>query len=264
MAITPTSYDPKFWSTAKFRGLDLFAGDPLEDPKMVGNLLVGYFHHTAELPTHFSYQEIGKRQRKLKTKNITKILEAIETVEGQLLSMYVESVRDNDHTHAVASLGYSFDTIGRSNSIFGIHCFEEDFHVSIACHLARRITECISIDYGFATRRTGIIESTGFGLGMRIDTDPFSTKRERWIQDFRINNPRPSRVPFLDVFELNVLSDMHLSKSVAGRPFDAYVREKGRGTLERIGKANHLWCLEQKDIVRAKAELAGCGLVAMV
>lgn len=264
MAITPTSYDPKFWSTASFRGLDLYAEAPIDSAPKVARLLAEYLYHSPEIPTHFSYKVVGERQRKLRTKTVSKILDTMDLVEGRLESMYIEAIRDNDHTHAVVSLGYSYDTIVRSNSAFGAHCFEEDFHLSIACHLARTIAESIPLDYGFSTCRKGIVEATGFALGMRIDSDPFSTKREKWIRQFQLGDPRLSEVPFLNVFELNVLSDMHLSKSVAGRSFDTYVREKGRGTLERIGKANFLWCLDQKDIVRAKSELAACGLVAMV
>ena len=99
---------------------------------------------------------------------------------------------------------------------------------------------------------------------LELTAIPFRKKRERWMRDFELKDPRPSDVPFLDVFALNVLSDMHMSKAVAGRPFEAYVQKKGRGTLERIGKANFLWCLVDEAIGRAKADLAECGLVACV
>jgi hypothetical protein len=263
MAITPTSYDPEFWSTASFRSLDLYADAPIDSAPTVARLLAEYFHHSPELPTHFSYQVVGGRQRKLRTKTVSKILDTLDLVEGRLESMYIEAIRDNDHTHAVVSLGYNYSSIAREDSAFGLHCFSEDFSLETARALTKLICEAAVIDYGFSLRGNGLLPTISFGVGLRVDDDPFSKKRERWIQEFRINKPRPSKVPFLDVFELNVLSDVHLSKSVAGKSFDAYVREKGRGSLERIGKTNFLWCLDQNDIDRAKAELAGCGLVAM-
>lgn len=264
MAITPTSYDPQFWSDVVYRSLDLYSGEPVDDARAVAQLLVEYFRHSTEKPTHFSYQVMGTKQRKLKTKTIDKILETIGPVEGRLESMYIESIRDEDHTHAVVSAGYSYDTIVRENCIISVQSFRSDFDISIAQHLAKAVADSVQLDYGFSSFQTGIVNATGFGLALRIESDRYSAKRERWLKDFQWQQTRPTEVPFLDVFELNVLSDMHLSKSVGGKPFDAYVREKGRGTLERIGKANHLWCLEQKDIARAKAELSGCGLVAMV
>lgn len=264
MAITPTSYDPKFWSTASFRSLDLYSDAPIDSAPKVARLLAQYLHHSPELPTHFSYKVVGGRQRKLRTRKVSKILDTLDLVEGRLESMYIETIRDNDHTHAVASVGYNYSSIARDDATFGLHCFSEDFSLATAQALTRGICEAAVIDYGFSSRGNGLLPTISFGVGLRVDGDPFSSIRERWIQDFRLNKPRPSKVPFLDVFELNVLSEMHLSKTVAGRPFDTYVREKGRGTLERIGKTNFLWCVEQKDIVRAKAELAGSGLVAMV
>jgi hypothetical protein len=41
-------------------------------------------------------------------------------------------------------------------------------------------------------------------------------------------------------------------------------RDTIRGTLERIGKANFMWCLDESDMAKAKADLAEQGLVAMV
>jgi hypothetical protein len=264
MATTPTSYDPQFWSSAVYRGLDLYASGPIEEPLTVARFLVEYFRQSSEKPTHFSYQVIGAKQRKLKTKTLDKILEKMAPVEGRLESMYIESIRDDDHTHAVASLGYNYDTIGRENSKLGAHCFKEDFDLSTARHLACMAVEDVTFDYGFSICQRGIINSVGFGIGLRIDSDPFSAKRERWLKDFRRKEPRQTEVPFLDVFEINLLSDLHLSKNVAGKPFEAYVREKGLGTLEPVGKANFLWCLEADVMGTAKADLAQEGLVALV
>lgn len=264
MAITPTSYDPHFWSSAFYRCLKLFSREQIAQAADVAQFLVEYFRHAPEQPTHFSYQIIGARQRKSKTKSIDKILTTMAPVEGRLESMYVEAIRENDHTHAVAFMGYDHGTIARQNTSIVACGFVEDFDLSLARHLAITVSELLPIDYGFSSCRKGLLDAMGFGSGHRVASDPFSAKRARWVQDFRLNDPRPSEVPFLSVFELNVLSDMHMSKSVAGRPFDAYVRDKERGTLERIGKANYLWCLDESDMVKAKADLAEHGLVAMV
>ena len=264
MAITPTSYDPAFWSNARFRSLDLYAGVAVEDAGTVSRLLVEYFRHSPEQPTHFSYQVVGARQRKLKTKTIDKILEKLDPVEGRLESMYVEAIRDEDHTHAVASLGYNYFNIFREYSRFGAHCFQEDFDFQTARLLAMKVAEVVQLDYGFSSLQVGIMNACGFGSFLRIDRDPFSAKRERWMTDFDRKQPRPSNVPFLNVFELNVLSEIHLATTIAGRSFEAYVRDKGRGTLERIGKANFMWCLDESDMAKAKADLAEQGLVAMV
>ncbi len=263
MAKTPNSYDPDLWSSAVYRVLSLYAGEPIEDVRDVAKLLVEYFCHAPEKPTHFSYRIVGARQRKLKTKTIEKVLETLETSEGRMESMYVEAIRDDDHTHAVANIGYAYSEIGRQNTTISACAFQEDFNFSLARNLAISASEVLSIDYGFSSCRRNLLDALGFAHGLRLDSDPYSSKRERWLRNFDLNDPRPSDIPFLGVFELNVLSDMHMSKWVAGKPFDAYVREKGRGTLEGIGKANFLWCLDQDDIDRAKAELAGCGLVAM-
>lgn len=264
MARTPTSYDPDFWSSASYRSLKLFSGEMIDQAGEVAQLLVEYFRHAPEQPTHFSYQVAGARPRKSRTKSIDKILTTMAPVEGRLKSMYVEAIRDNDHTHAVGTTGYNHDTIGRINTSVGVCGYEEDFNLPLARHLAISASELLSIDYGFSSCRKGLLDAMGFGYGLRIDSDPHSAKRERWIQDFQLKAPRPSEVPFLGVFELNVLSDIHMSKSVAGRPFDAYVHDKGRGSLERIGKANYLWCLDESDMAKAKADLVEHGLVAMV
>ena len=264
MARTPTSYDPDFWSSALYRSLKLFSGEQIAQAADVAQLLVEYFRHVPEQPTHFSYQAIGARQRKSKTKSIDKILTTLALVEGRLESMYVEAIRENDHTHAVASTGYDQSTIARNNTTISACGFVEDFDFSLARHLAIAASDLLPIDYGFSSCRKGLLDAIGFGYGLRIDSDPFSAKRTRWLQDFDRNDPRPSAIPFLSVFELNVLSDMHMSKSVAGRPFETYVSDKGRGTLERIGKSNYLWCLDEEAMVKAKADLAGQGLVAMV
>ena len=264
MARTPTSYDPQFWSSAFYRCLKLFSGEQIAQAADVAQFLVEYFRHAPEQPTNFSYQAIGVRQRNSKTKSIDKILATMAPVDGCLKSMYVEAIRENDHTHAVASLAYIHGTIARQNTGIEACGFVEDFDLSLARHLAIAASDLLPIDYGFSSCRTGLLDAMGFGSGLRVDSDPFSAKRERWLQDFRLNDPRPSAVPFLSVFELNVLSDMHLSKAVAGRPFEAFVRDKGRGTLERIGKANYLWCLDEDEMVKAKADLAEESLVAMV
>jgi hypothetical protein len=264
VAKTPTSYDPQFWSSAVYRSLDLYSGQPIDDSQTVAQLLVEYFRHSPEQPTHYSYKVVNARQRKFKTSAIEKILEKMESVDGRLESMYIESIRDDDHTHAVASLGYTYDNIGRENSKIGVHCFEEDFDISVARDLAEKTSRAVQLDYGFSSCQCGIVNAISFGRSLRIDSDAFSANRERWLREFQLREPRPCEVPFLDVFEINVLSDMHLSKVVSGRSFESYVRDKGRGILERIGKANFLWCLEPDDAARAKVELAECALVAMV
>ena len=176
MATTPTSYDPEFWSSAVFRSLDLYSGEPIEDAQTVAQLLVEYFRHSPEQPTHFSYQILGARQRKLKTKTIEKILEKMVLIEGQLESMYVEAIRDEDHIHAIASLGYNYDKIGRDNSQFGVHCFKEDFDLSTLRYLARLVAEKVQLDYGFSSSQRGIVNAVSFGSFLRIDSDPFSKK----------------------------------------------------------------------------------------
>lgn len=263
MAKTPTSYDPAFWSSAIYRSLIFYAGASIGDARAVVRLLADYFRRSPEKPTHFSYKLIGDRKRKLKIKSVENAIEAMGPAKGIVDSMYIEAIREDDHTHAVASIGYNYSEIGRQNATVSACAFEEDFDLSMARAFAISVSEVLSIDYGFSSCRNGLVDALGFGNGLRIDSDPFSIKRERWIQKFDLSNPRPSEVPFLNVFELNVLSDIHMSTIVAGKSFEAYVRHMGRGTLERIGKRNFLWCLEPIDIVRAKAELADFSLVAM-
>jgi hypothetical protein len=264
MARTPTSYNPSFWRTVPFRSLDLYSGQTGGEAKTVAQLLVEYFRHSTERPTHFSYHIKGARQCKLKPKAIDSIIERVAPVEGHLESMYIEAVRDNDHTHSVASAGYNYSKITRANAHFGFQCFKQDFDLQLARHLAIMVSDAVSLDYGFSRCEKGLMNACAYGFGMRIIDDKLSAKRERWIQEFNLKDPRPSDVPFLDIFELNVLSDLHLYKKVAGKPFEAYVHEKGCGTLERIGKANFLWRLEENDIARAKRDLSDAGLIALV
>ncbi len=263
MAKTPTSYDPNFWSTLDFRGLNLFSSEPIGDALIVARLLLQYYQYTSERPTDFSYKINGRRQKKSRSGTEEKILDKVKLAEGELETMYIETIRDRDHTHAVVSLGYSYNTIGRADACFSADCALEDFDISAAQELVRAVAKAVQIDYGFSHCQKGLINSVSYGGGLRILSDPFSSKRERWFQDFRLNGPLTAQFPFLDLFELNVLSDIHMCKAVAGRPFDVYVREKGRGQLEQVGKANFLWCLDQRDLEGTKADLVDAGLLAL-
>lgn len=106
---------------------------------------------------------------------------------------------------------------------------------------------CWGLGYSPGQRKFGEVTRTD---GRRL---------ECWCHNQR-RGLRPSDGYLRDVYEQNLLGDLHLSRTIEGMSLDSWIREGGRGSLKQVAD-RWLWSLTPEEIHRCRFALNQAGLL---
>lgn len=158
--------------------------------------------------------------------------------------------------------------------IFGVP--EQDGRAPFSRHIAllrEMAARGIAPEYGFGFRREYGLGPMHFAMGHVLETGDRKASQSDWVRivawNAETSGSRESSKRYryekglmLDVFPLNVLTDVHLDQHVAGSTLhDWIVQETGPDSLSQIADRCFVWSVPPVETARLSIALDGSGLI---
>lgn len=252
------------WSTQAFRGFRLLGRGSWDSVARLSDAVGDIFEEMGLEITNAEYKLVDNRKRMKNVRSTESFRELFSSIPDRPVYITGDKIHFKDHTKCDAFAGFwanedrSFDDLR-----FVASCLDHLISLDDAVKIMRRaVSEMYSL-YGFSAVKRGVLEAMSFHMSLLLPDDPPQPKRTEFLRKIVISGELSLSTPFLDLFDLNVLSDVHLSSRVGGKPFDAYISTTGRGVLERVTAENWIWVVAGEDLYCAKRDLQAEGLLAL-
>lgn len=252
------------WNTQPFRGFRLLGRGSWNSVARLSDVVGNIFDTIGLEITNTEYKVAGSRVRAKRVKSTAHFRELFSGISERPIYITGDRIHFKDHTKCDAFVGFwanedrSFDDLR-----FVASCFDHLISLDDAAKIMRRAVAEMPSLYGFSAIKKGVFEAMSFHMSLLLPDDPPQAKRTEFLRKIVISGELLLSNPFLDLFDLNVLSDVHLSSQVGGKFLDVYIARSGYGVLERITAENWIWVVTGGDLSRAKRDLQAEGLLAL-
>jgi hypothetical protein len=213
-------------------------------------------------PARVSYTQDGDDGRSVKPATFTRRLDGLRADSVSVASAAIDEISQIyvAPTYVGVDLG-----AGRSALFFYsdnlpnhslTHWAESDLLQSVGYSAA------YAFDYALPFSPSAYFWGLGYAPNLRKFGEITSTdgaRLECW-RDNQRRGLRPSDGYMRDLYQQNLLSEVHLSKEVEGMPLAEWIQERDAGKLEPVG-SRWLWSLEPEEIHRCRFVLNQAGFL---
>jgi hypothetical protein len=233
------------------------------------------FQEIGDPPAKFLVEDEAKRRRSLDPKLALDWLREHPTF--RICKVLPQSERKN-HEATVLSSAIAFNLSPYRKTLFlGI-----PWHASRAGDFGTQLrllhlvlsTQKAAPTYGFGFKRPYGLDAGAFSMGYGLQTGGFAPSAEEnaqlmaWSTELTgdpakfSKRHRHLKGMILDVFPLNILSDVHLSRRVEGIEFRQWILQNtGADSLVELPERCFAWRVNEADTARLSNVLAGAGLI---
>jgi len=136
--------------------------------------------------------------------------------------------------------------------------------------ILRRVSAEVTLTYGIGYEREFVLGpemyAVGFIAGLNVGRQN-EAERDRigaWMRE-RLNSRRHLQGLFRDIYRLNVVYSLHLSRVIGGLALARWIEEsRNRGVLRAIDNGAWVWELSDEQIPLVRSDLLNAGLLICV
>lgn len=167
-------------------------------------------------------------------------------------------------------VGGEIDGIANDRCLRATFVYPGSFDAAgVGSTLLKLAVQHLEADYGYYFLRDDAFLPRGYAMGaigglaaLRVDERQELEELAAWGRLTREEYWTLSRPPLRDVYEVNLLSERHLSNLVGAVSLGAWIAgAEGRGNLERLDQRRWVWTLNSDEIQYVRIELQLSGIL---